>query len=114
DDVGKLRCDVVVIDLNVRNRRGEMLVKQLVGVRTGVWRLAGKQLKNGATETIDVGAGVEILVADLLGRHVAAGALDGRLAETEHRRNSAFLLDRNSEVNELDDPLVTDEEIIRL
>src|SRR3954466_10265507 len=91
-----------------------MLAEQLIRVRSRERRLAGQQLEERAAEAVNVGPRVEILIANLLGRHVAPRTLHGLFAKREHRREAALLTGRNREVDQLDDTLVADKEIIRL
>src|SRR3989304_495088 len=63
--------------------RREVPLQQLGRRVGGERRFAGEELVDDAAEAVDVGPGVERLAADLLGGHVAGGALATRLSAEE-------------------------------
>jgi hypothetical protein len=90
-----------------------MLVQQLRRTGARERQLAGDQFVNHATKAVDVGPFVGGLPADLLGRHVAVGALHRRLV-AEQLADPFLGLAREVEVDQPDVIMLVDEEIIGL
>ena len=74
---------------------------------------AGEEFVDHAAEAVDVGAEIERLAADLLGRHVAVGALHFRLA-AEELAQATGRLQGEVEVDEFDDVVVAEQEVVGL
>ena len=98
---GEFRRDVFVEDRERLRLVAEVALQQFVRRVGAERRFAGEEFVKHAAEAVDVGTNVERLAADLLGRHVAVGALHFGLSAEEFAQ-SAGRLRRQVEVDEFD------------
>ena len=110
---GEFGRDVLVEDCERLRLVAEVALQQLVGRVGGERRFAGEEFVDHAAEAVDVGADVERLAADLLGRHVAVRALHFCFAAEEFAQ-AAGRLHGEVEVDEFDDVVVAEHEVVGL